>query len=452
MNQENSSLPSFGVQGSGNYSQESNPKPAQPVSTFSSQSTIRPRSPRRPLLKLLIVVVAIIAVLILGSYATFGYVLKPDNSVSTALNKIATDTTSHSKISLKTLSSDPKTDLANFQIAIDLDRSNKNSPKVQSSMDLHISGMADVSLEMKTVDNVIYYKISNIPELYASTYGQYADKWYSVPIQTLKEYSANYSSSTTYDDVYKKSLFDWYKELVRSKYISEIKFAGVGLYAGQIVRKYSFTVNRDQIQKAMDDSRAKALGSLRSNSYLNQINTSTTREVDNIVFSPVYVYLDLTSNTFRGAEVSINNNSKSQKNAMFDLTGIHISMEYANPNTAQQIIAPADAVSIENYFTEAKQAASNARIKANLSMTRTIIESSYSGSAKGYSGTCLVNDMMKIKEEMSKIHSTFICRDSAKAYIAYATLASTSTMLYQCADSLGNMKTLNKAPTSFVCK
>ena len=127
-------------------------------------------------------------------------------------------------------------------------------------------------------------------------------------------------------------------------------------------------------------------------------------------------------------------------------------MEYANPNTAQQIIAPADAVSIENYFTEAKQAASNARIKANLSMTRTIIESSYSGSAKGYSGTCLVNDMMKIKEEMAKIHSTFICRDSAKAYIAYATLASTSTMLYQCADSLGNMKTLNKAPISFVCK
>jgi hypothetical protein len=233
MNQENSSLPSFGVQGGGTYGQESNPKSVQPVSTFPSQSMIRPRPSRRPLLKLLIIVVAIIAVLILGSYATLGYVMKPDNSVSMALNKIATDTTSHSKISLKTLSLDPKTDLANFQIAIDLDRSNKNSPKVQSSMDLHISGMADVSFEMKTVDNVIYYKIANIPELYASTYGQYADKWYSVPIQTLKDYSANYASSTTYTDVYKKSLFDWYKELVRSKYISEIKFEGVGLYAGQ---------------------------------------------------------------------------------------------------------------------------------------------------------------------------------------------------------------------------
>ena len=199
------------------------------------------------LLTILWIVCAAAVICALG-YAAFAYVIPPQGAVSDAMSGIALNKNTHVVLSVSITSADSTMNGASFDLTDDLDMSKQGSPANHAQLEFAAPNFAAAG-DVIFVNNIFYGKVTHLPQMMAAYSSMIGSGWYSLSMDSVKRYSSAVVSpgTSTSTPVTYPSLTTIYSYLIDNGILSKPAFAGVAMKAGQPVRVYTITIDKDKL-------------------------------------------------------------------------------------------------------------------------------------------------------------------------------------------------------------
>ncbi len=456
-----------------NYAQNSQVQtqvPPQSQTPSSSAPSTPPVAPKyqvsRKGNKKLIIILCILIFLVASTAYAFFFVISPDWAIPMALSKIDNSDKSHTAVSFSLSPDSAYFPGSKLSVSSDFDRTNPNSVSLQSAIDL-TSKDFEATVEVKIVDDVLYFRMTKIPEALSQYMKEVniQNVWSSLKFDTIKKYTSNssYGSST---EILSKigerpSVEQAYKKLVDAGVLSKLSFKGISKDQGSSVRKYSAMIDKDKLADYLAGKTSESLkGNAMGEQYASSLKSSVRASLTGLTFSPIIITTSLWTGVIKGMTMDITYSSPYLKTASSasDKITLHTSTEYKINNKNFVITAPDGALPLDNMVIKSlessREKGTQALIKARLSSLRVYAELYYDKSFS-YAGFC--NDKKDIPTILADIKakgSTVTCKDSTKSYVIYATLPDSSTTIpqYYCVDYSGYAMQITKTPLGYKCK
>ncbi len=410
----------------------------------------------------LIVILAIVLVVVGGltSFAGYARVFSPvQDIVMDSIKAIYEQKTIHTELSIKASYTDPskKTQTAELNISGDVDKTDKESPKLSSIISFDGMNM-NASAEVRLIKDVLYGRINTIPSIYSSlstTTREMIGKWYNISKKEVEDVSKSYTNASTTNivDKNKEYLSEEYINSLFNKYklFKDFKLKGLSSSNGGYVKRYSMVLDKDALVDMYMDILKKNNKDFdpKTESYYK---TTLGQMFGSVNINPVLVDIGMFDNLIKNVQINIDllpdKDNKYQAN-------INMNISYSNFNKPVDIQIPEGSISlkeiIDKSINESKIKGKASQMKSYVSNIRLAAEMYYDKNNSSYSGLCKT-DNANVKGVFNAIKNNggnITCFAKSDAYSVSSIL---NDGKYYCVDSTGEVLTLNKPQTSYSCK
>ncbi len=438
-------------------------------------TTYVPNQPKRTMSKGKFAILLILILLVLfgggAAYSYFFYYNTPEKHLERAYLKVSDMRTFEYDLNMRATVLDADfldmvqqyTESKNASVSVDMhgafDTTDPEYKKSKTDITLNF-GSTSFGAETRFIKDVVYGQITKGPSDGLFDLSDLMNHWYKADLTELEKLLADTEPEAAkavaeyrkQNSVEKNT--EALKEILQRKILVIENTLPAETIDGTVVNRYQFTLDKTVLREIVKEE-LETKRNAETNSLIDEALTEIDKEFEAITFSYGEMAIGKWDNNLYRVILTTDIADPETKKPVLQ---IETTLNLKNINQPVLIDAPANAESVLKSLDSARSKGTAAAIKDKLSNARANAElyydSTYSSKTKSgsYAGFCRStgsNGFSIIYEELVALDASPFCFDTAKDWMAYATLPAKK---YFCVNSTGEAKEVEKQPYNVYCE